>query len=61
MYESVFVLRVLRPNAIHGAFPVAASSDDFRLTHLRMLRYGWADGDISGTISKLARLERYVG
>eukprot|EP00752_Nemacystus_decipiens_P010922 g9706.t1 len=29
-----------------------------RLTHLRMLRYGWADGDISGTIAKLARLER---
>lgn len=31
-----------------------------RLTHLRMLRYGWADGDISGTISKLTRLERWV-
>ncbi|CAM9504852.1 unnamed protein product, partial [Hapterophycus canaliculatus] len=28
-----------------------------RLTHLRMLRYGWAEGDISGTISRLARLE----
>lgn len=24
-----------------------------------MLRYSWADGDISGTISKLVRLERY--
>ncbi|CAM9247615.1 unnamed protein product [Scytosiphon promiscuus] len=31
-----------------------------RLTHLRMLRSGWADGDISGTILRLARLERYA-
>lgn len=39
-------------------FPFTPRSGDFRLTHLRMLRYGWADGDISGTILKLARLER---
>ncbi|CBN74909.1 katanin p80 subunit [Ectocarpus siliculosus] len=36
----------------------ATSTLSNRLTHLRMLRYGWADGDVSGTISKLTRLER---
>lgn len=32
----------------------------WRLTHIRRLRSGWQDGDISRTISRLKRLERSV-
>lgn len=54
-------MAILVTPSSHGAYsPTRFSVLVFRLTHLTLLKSGWVEGDVSGTIVRLKQLQRSV-